>query len=402
MVAGIHGETLSQESTLASERYAYDEAGRLTEAKETPAGKGCIVRLYAYDEESNRTSQTSREPASEGKCASEGGTVQHHVYDEANRLIDEGIEYEALGNTTKLPAGDAEGHEIKTSYYLDGQAAKQEQNGVADSYLYDPAGRTMETTSENTETKALSTLTDHYAGPGEAVTWTSQGKEKWSRNIPGIGGGLQATEESDKVVTLQLTDLQGNIVATAADNEEETKLRSTYNSTEYGVPNEGKTPPKYAWLGASGLATETAFGTGIATQGGASYIPQVARDLQTAPIIPPGAFPNGHGSGEEYTPTISTGALASAEAIATQLYAEAEAARQEAKRREAEEAWVAGDPHKEGLLTGQEAREWGENMQTRAELLEARTSEEHCEGEEAYCELLEEHVKEDEKFSRYT
>ncbi len=195
----------------------------------------------------------------------------------------------------------------------------------------------METTSENTETKALSTLTDHYAGPGEAVTWTSQGKEKWSRNIPGIGGGLQATEESDKVVTLQLTDLQGNIVATAADNEEETKLRSTYNSTEYGVPNEGKTPPKYAWLGASGLATETAFGTGIATQGGASYIPQVARDLQTAPIIPPGAFPNGHGSGEEYTPTISTGALASAEAIATQLYAEAEAARQEAKRREAEE-----------------------------------------------------------------
>jgi hypothetical protein len=159
-----------------------------------------------------------------------------------------------------------------------------------------------------------------------------------TRNIPGIDGSLQAIEETDKVVVLQLHDLQGNIAATAADNETETKLISTYNSTEFGVPSEGKTPPKYAWLGAGGLATETAFGTGISTQGGASYIPQVARNLQTAPVIPPGAFPNGIGGGEQYTATISAGEMASAQAIATQIFQEAEAARQEAKKREAEEA----------------------------------------------------------------
>ncbi|MFZ2051951.1 MAG: SMP-30/gluconolactonase/LRE family protein [Solirubrobacteraceae bacterium] len=338
IVSGIHGETLAQESTLAKESYAYDTTGRLLETQETPAGKGCTTRLYAYDEESNRLSQTTREPASEGKCATEGGTVQRHVYDEANRLTDEGIEYEPLGNATTLPGADAEGHEIKSSYYVDGQVASQEQNGVQDSYLYDPAGRTMETTSEVKATKATATHVSHYAGPGESVTWTSEGAEKWSRNIPGIGGSLQATEESTKVVTLQLTDLQGNIIATAADNETETKLRSTYNSTEFGVPTEGKTPPKYAWLGAGGLATETAFGTGVATQGGASYIPQVACDLQTAPVVPPGAFPNGIGGGEQYTATISAGELASAEATAKQIYAEAEAARQESKEQEAEEA----------------------------------------------------------------
>ena len=117
VVPGIYGETLEQTSTLARESYAYDEAGRLIETQETPAGKGCTTRLYAYDEESNRTSLTSRGPGAEGECVAEGGTTERHTYDEANRLTDEGVEYEALGNTTKLPAVDAGGQELSSSYY---------------------------------------------------------------------------------------------------------------------------------------------------------------------------------------------------------------------------------------------------------------------------------------------
>ena len=97
----------SRQVRLSKENYAYDNAGRLLETQETPAGKGCTTRLYAYDEESNRTSQITREPGTEGKCATEGGTVERHTYDEANRLTDEGVEYETFGNTTKLPAADA-------------------------------------------------------------------------------------------------------------------------------------------------------------------------------------------------------------------------------------------------------------------------------------------------------
>ena len=112
----------------------------------------------------------------------------------------------------------------------------------------------METVSENEKTKAKSTVISHYAGSGNALTWTSEGSEKWTRNIPGIDGALDATQEAGKAAVLQLHDLQGNIVGTVEDSESATKLLSTYNSTEFGVPQPGTTPPKYAWLGATGVS----------------------------------------------------------------------------------------------------------------------------------------------------
>jgi YD repeat-containing protein len=98
--------------------------------------------------------------------------VPQHTYDEADRLIDTGVEYEAFGNQTKVPAVDAGEHEITASFYLDNQVATQKQNGETTSYSYDPAGRTEKTVSEGT-TKA--TIVNHYPGPGEAI---------WTRNIP--------------------------------------------------------------------------------------------------------------------------------------------------------------------------------------------------------------------------
>ncbi len=292
----IHGETLIQVSSLSKENYVYDKAGRLTETQETPTGKGCKSRLYAYNEESDRTSETTRESATE-TCASTGGTTQTYSYDEANRLIDSGVEYETFGNTTKVPAADAEEHELTSTYYVDGQVATQKQNEETLEYVYDPAGRAMETKSKG---KTAATVISHYSGSGAAPMWTSEEEEKkWSRNIPGIDGALDAIETSSGSTTLQLHDLEGDIIGEAAVSETETKLLKTYNSTEFGVPSEGKAPPKYAWLGAGGVASEPSFGTGTITQGGASYVPQLARNLQTDPVIPPGAFPNGSGTGSE-------------------------------------------------------------------------------------------------------
>ncbi len=332
VLSSIHGETLLQTSTLSKEEYEYDDAGRLLKTQETPAGKGCVVRLYAYEEESNRTSETSREPGTEGKCATAGGTVEHHTYDEANRLTDTGIEYETFGNTTKMPAADAGGHEITSTYYLDNQLATETQNSETFKYLYDPSGRTMETTAEG---KTSSKVISHYAGSGNALTWTSEGSEKWTRNIPGIDGALDAVQTGGGSIVLQLHDLQGNIVGTAGDNESETKMLTPYNSTEFGVPQPGTTPPKYAWLGASGVSTEISLGSGVATEGGASYVPQVASGLQTAPIVPPGAFPNGS-SGTQFTAApVTAGAIAGAQEIATQFWQKAETERQKAREEEA-------------------------------------------------------------------
>jgi streptogramin lyase len=288
----VRGETFSRTSTLASETYAYDTVGRLTEAHETPAGEGCSTRLYGYDEESNRTSQTTRAPGGEGKCATEGGTVQNHTYDEGNRLTDTGISYDVFGNVTKLPASDAEGHELSSTFYVDNAIATQSQNGVSDNYYLDPEGRVRETVS------GANAIVTHYDIPGEAVAWTSESGGKSTRNIPGIDGSMSATQTNGATPVLQLHDLQGDVVATAALSTTETKVLSTYNSTEFGVPNAGKAPPKFAWLGAADVAS--AFSSGVITYGATSYVPQTGRVLQSEAVEPPGA-PVGSGAGEAYT-----------------------------------------------------------------------------------------------------
>lgn len=279
----IHGEILSQTSTLAKERYTYDSASRLIQTQEEPVGKGCTTRIYAYEEESNRTSLVTREPGNEGKCALEGGAVERHTYDTANRLTDSGIVYEPFGNITTLPPTDTGGQELTTSYYVDGQVASQTQNEETINYNYDPAGRARETISTGIN---KSTMISHYSGSGEALTWTSEEEgKKWSRNIPGIDGELDAIQSSSGITVLQLHDLKGDIVGKASLSEVETKLQSTYNSTEFGVPTTSN-PPKYSWLGADGVSSEQPS-SGTITQDGTTYVPQTGLPLQTQSVTPP-------------------------------------------------------------------------------------------------------------------
>jgi hypothetical protein len=135
----------------------------------------------------------------------------------------------------------------------------------------------------------------HYDAPGAAVAWTREG-EKWSRDIPGLDGTLTAVQTNTET-TLQVHDLRGDAVATAALSTEATKLVSTYNSTEFGVPS-GSAPPKYAWLGGAGIASERS--TGIVTEGATSYIPQIGKPLQNEEVEPPG-LPGGSGAGTPYS-----------------------------------------------------------------------------------------------------
>jgi YD repeat-containing protein len=294
IVPSPFGETLNNTSTLTTNNYAYDVLGRLTQVEETPAGGTCKTRLYAYDEESNRTALTSREPDSEGKCATTGGAVQTHSYDEANRLIDAGIAYETFGEIAKLPEGDAEKQEVVSKYYVSGQLESQTQGEQTLSYKLDPTGRVSETISTGKPNNT--TAVSHYADEGNSVTWFGEPSEKWTRNITGIDGTLVAVQNSEGT-TLQLHDLEGDVVARAALSETETKLLSTYNSTEFGVPVNGPAP-KYSWLGVAGMATERP--SGISNGSTMSYIPQLGGTLQTEPVIPPGAQENGTYDGPAY------------------------------------------------------------------------------------------------------
>ena len=303
MVPGIHNETLSEVTTLASNNYIFDAAGRLTQVQETPAGKGCITRAYTYEEDSNRTNLTTSEPGSKGECTT-GGTVAEHTYDEADRLADPGVTYDPFGDATAMPAADAGGNELTSTFYADSQTASEKQNGETITYAYDPGGRTRETVYSG---KTANTVISHYSGPGSGVAWAGE-TGKWTRDIYGIDGALDAIETSSGSPVLQLHDLRGDIVATAALSETETKLLSTYNSSEFGVPASGTTPPTYSWLGALGEAAE--LPSGISATGSVSYVPELGADLQTKAVVPPGAYPNGSYSGAPYTTQLSAEAVA--------------------------------------------------------------------------------------------
>jgi RHS repeat-associated protein len=278
----IHGQWLEQTSTLSHQAYTYDGAGRLTQVQDTPAGGKCTTRIYAYDKDTNRTSLTTYEPGSEGKCATETGTEEKHTYDTADRLNDEGVSYNAFGDIIALPAADAGGKEtsegLTNEYYVDNQLATQVQGEQTISYHLDPSGRTIETVASG---KRNETVTNHYAGPGDTPAWTSNLSGETTREIPGINGTLTATQGDLAEPVLQLTNLHGDIVATASLSETATALTSKADTSEFGVPTTSL-PPKYSWLGALDISTE--LPSGVLDMGARSYVPQLGRFLQPDPI----------------------------------------------------------------------------------------------------------------------
>ena len=300
--------------------------------------------------------------STKGECTATGGIVEAHDYDAAGRPLDPGVAYDALGNITKVPSLDSGSMPITSSFYVDNQVATQEQNERTINYSYDPTGRTMiaKLTSKGTTTTTIS----HYATPGSAITWAceEQGKgeceaeteTKWTRNIQGIDGALDAIQTNGEKPVLQLHDLRGDIVATAADSETESKLLSTQNTTEYGVPV-GATA-KYSWLGAEGAASE--LGTGVINEAGVSYVPQVARTLATEPVIPPGAAPEGAGPSDVYRTEESAQAIAAGNESATnEIYEQTDQEAQAARyARQEEEQWLhelsvgAEDPKESGFV----------------------------------------------------
>jgi RHS repeat-associated protein len=360
VIPSIHGQWLEQTSTLSHQSYTYDDAGRLTQVQNTTAGK-CTTRVYAYDEDTNRTSLTAREPNAKGECTTEGGSFEKHSYDAADRLIDPGVQYSEFGGITSLPAADAGGATLKSAYYVDNQLQSQTQclktfvegrcpeEEQTIGYYLDPARRTRETISTG---KTNSTITSHYADSGDTPAWTVNTTNEWKRNIPGIAG-LAAIQNNGETPVLQLANLHGDIIATAYLSETATELASKADTTEFGVPAVSA-PAKYSWLGAIELPTE--LPSGVIAMGARSYVPQLGRFLQPDPISggsanaytytfgdpvnsvdPSGAYTVGGPSQALINYSAEEAANAAAEQAAINAAARAEAERKE------QEAWAAMD-----------------------------------------------------------
>jgi RHS repeat-associated protein len=357
VIPSIHGQWMEQTSSLSHEAYTYDAAGRLTQVQDTPTSTGrCTTRVYTYDADTNRTGFTAYGPTSTGACSTTETveSTESHGYDAGDRLTDTGITYSGLGDITTLPATDAGGAALTSTFYADNQLASQTQSEETIGYHLDPAYRTRETVSTG---KKAADVTTHYAGPENVPAWTTNTSGETSRNIPGINGQLAAIQNNGEAPVLQLTNLHGDIVATAYMSETATELASKADTSEYGVPATSA-PSKYAWLGSIELPTE--LSSGVIAMGSRSYVPQLGRFLQPDPI--PGGSANAYAYtfGDPVNTTDPTGdssiqelvaghakevgaaALAKEEAeIAARRAAEQAAARAAAEAAAEEAAWEA-------------------------------------------------------------
>lgn len=279
----INGQILLEDGTLGKDEYAYDKLGRLVTARETPAGGACTTRSYVYDANSNREEMTTT-PGLGGACSSSGGTTQKYSYDSADRLLGEGLTYDSFGRITNLPAGLAGGKALSTTYFSNDMVATQSQNGVTNTFQLDSTLRHRQRLQagglEGTEVF-------HYAGPGDSPTWTQRGST-WTRSIVGIGGELAAIQESGKEVELQLTNLHGDVVATAALSPAVTELKGTFRSDEFGNPT-GGSADRFGWLGGKHRRTE--LPSGVIQMGRRSYVPAIGRFLTPDPVFGGSANP---------------------------------------------------------------------------------------------------------------
>lgn len=273
----IHGQVLGETGTLGADRYNYDRAGRLTQAQETPQGGSCATRVYAYNKDSNRLGLTTRAPELGGACSGSGGTTQSYAYDSADRLLASGIAYDSFGRITNLPAPLAGGKELTTSFFANNMVASQAQGGVTNTFTLDASLRQRSRLQggglEGTEVF-------HYDDASDSPGWTERGSA-WTRDILGIEGETAAIQESGSEPTLQLTNLHGDIVATAAITPVETKLKGTLSYDEFGNPMTGSSG-RFGWLG--GWQRRTEMNSGVIQMGVRSYVPTIGRFLSVDPV----------------------------------------------------------------------------------------------------------------------
>jgi RHS repeat-associated protein len=263
---------------LVKNQYRYDKDGRLTEAQETSSENKCTARLYTFDPDSNRKTRTTRGTGVAGPCPTSGGVTTTYNYDEADRL--EGPTYDIWGRITNLPESFAGGKELKTAYFANDMVARQEQNGVTNTFQLDSTGRQRQREQAG---GVAGIEIFHYDGPGDSTSWTSLGST-WTRDIAGIGGELAAIQENNgttTTTTFKLTDLHGDAVASASSSTTATKLLAVAVFSEFGEPVSGSSG-RFGWLG--GKTRRAELSSGVIQMGARSYIPQLGRFLTPDPI----------------------------------------------------------------------------------------------------------------------
>ena len=276
----IHGQWLAQSGSPSGQSYTYDAVGRLSWVYDTLNGQ-CTTRQYTFDADSNRTALTTRSPNTDGSCNTTiGGATQSSSYDTADRATTSGYAFDVLGRVTTVPAADAGGATLTSTYYVNDMVNTLTQSGTTDTASLDPTRRIRQwvTSSDSTATKI-----SHFASDDDSPNWIAENTSgtAWTRNVLGPYG-LAAIADQVGITALQLPDLRGDIVATANTSQTATSLTGTFEQTEFGQSHAGQSQSRYSYLGAYQRATTNK--AGAVTMGVRIYLPTTGRFLQTDPL----------------------------------------------------------------------------------------------------------------------
>lgn len=199
-----------------------------------------------------------------------------------------GYAYDDLGRTTTVPSSDAVGigsHNAKTGtltvgYYVNDLVASQTQGGDTVTFGLDPMQNRFAST---TESATSTTTTNHYADSSDSPIWASTSGTVWTRNLIGIDGSLAGTVDQTGTVVLNLANLHGDIVATAADDLAATNTTARFESTEFGGPRTpASAPDTYGYVGAKRRSTNDLGG--LTLMGVRLYNPATGRFLSVDPV----------------------------------------------------------------------------------------------------------------------
>lgn len=277
--SNIHGETATrsglptQVGSPTSQEFAYDGAGRLTEARDTSAGQ-CTIRQYVMDVDSNRTQSKSIAPGSGGAC-NPGGTpsVTTNSYDNADRITNSGYAYDAFGRTTSAPQAAGGGTSaVNATYFVTDEMESLTESGVTQTVALDPVKRMAR------RTKAGTVTSYSYLDDLDEPAWIQTGSG-WSRWVEGIDGNIDATHNSTGGMNWTISSIRGDTVADAGGGG----LYNIREIDEFGVVKNGLPASRpYGFHGSK--SREAITDTGIVAMGARTYLPRTGRFMQTDPV----------------------------------------------------------------------------------------------------------------------
>jgi len=327
----VFGEVSSASSPESSQAYAYDGAARLTGVGDNFEGS-CTTRTYALDGDSNRTSFTSAATTPVGgvcPVTNTAGATSTSTFDTtasgqggSDRIVSStwgsntgNYAYDALGRQTTLPSvdtgtgGSTTSGNVTLTYRADDMVNSMSQGSACMNYTYDPSDAVVTTSNFASSTctgTATSTATNYYNGGGSPA-WTvntvgsntsttsyfsgiTQGN---AMNVTAASTGSSCLGDASASCTLNLTDLRGDIIATAIITSGTATVSGYSAQTEFGQARSQATQnavaPLYGWLGVHQKAENNL--SGLVLMGARVYNPTAALFSASDPVYGGNANP---------------------------------------------------------------------------------------------------------------